>query len=702
MGNATPRKEESFMSNAIIDLGFAGLDTRKLTMLAQALETNSVVRKLCLGWNEIGDAGAERLAQSLEKNKTLTELNLTENGIGERGAERLAAALAVNGTLRVLDLMSNRIGDKGAGFFANALGKNKTLQELRLYDTGIEYTGASRLMNAAERNDTLLVLDIRWNDISDRRLVARMEQSFAKNRGAAARRRDAPLAKKGDMESYIVTMREKISSHGEYGAFVCEPEREALMTDLSGTEAWLQSNPNATIEDYRSKLDELKSVCDVVAMRYQEGIMRSQMITAIYSTIANYRGTVENSEDKYGDIPGEKRARILNACKDLEEWLNDMRQAQEHLPNFERPVLLCADMVGRNLELANLVSELLEDNHGGQAEALKEVAASSARGPASARGQSAGPSMTGNERKSQLLSYITQLQDKIAINREFGSYVSEAERERLSAHLHNAFMWTSQTTGVPTVHYIEKLQELRSVGDVIEWRCDEDSMRNDWIAAVSSTISNCRNAAVNPGDRYEKVSEEKLQKIMSACQQLEDWLKSMDLAQAGLAKYERPVLLCADMERRNLELARMVGEMLEESRGSPKATASGGYRTMPPAPAEEYSVEDDCPPPPPQQEHQAEGMPAMRGTGCTPRHTPREILSLAQVPKSPRQAYSPRGPFTAPPRGPSAPPDPGSLRDGAARLTEDERLLELEALDQACSAMVDEEDAPMAGRQMGR
>jgi len=53
------------------------------------------------------------------------------------------------------------------------------------------------------------------------------------------------------------------------------------MTDLSGSEAWLQSNPNATIEDYRSKLDELKSVCDVVAMRYQEGIMRSQMVTAI-------------------------------------------------------------------------------------------------------------------------------------------------------------------------------------------------------------------------------------------------------------------------------------------------------------------------------------------------------------------------------------------------------------------------------------
>merc|ERR1740130_253650 len=107
-----------------------------------------------------------------------------------------------------------------------------------------------------------------------------------------------------------------------------------------------------------------------------------------------------------------------------------MVQAQEHLPDFETPVLRCSDMVDKNMELANTVSDLLEDTHGGQADMLKEVAATSARGPASARGRAAGPSMgvaAGNERKAQLLSYITQLQAKIAPVGECGAYVSEAE-----------------------------------------------------------------------------------------------------------------------------------------------------------------------------------------------------------------------------------------------------------------------------------
>lgn len=471
--------------------------------------------------------------------------------------------------------------------------------------------------------------------------------------------------------------------------------------------------------------------------------MRAPMITAIYSTIANYRATVENSEDNHGDLAPEKKSKILETCAELEQWLTDMRQAQEHLPNFERPVLRCSDMVDKNLELANMVAELLEDSHGGQAEALKEVAAHSARGPASARGQASARSMGGgNERKTQLISYISQLQEKIAANGEFGAYVSDAERERLNAHLIGASVWASQTSGVPTVHYIEKLQELRSVGDVIEWRCDEDSMRNDWISAVSSTIANCRNAATNPGDRYEKISDEKLQKIMGACKELEDWLQSMDVAQRSLAKYERPVLLCADMERRNLELARMVGELLEESRGAAENTtnnnAQAGYggggqfqpppRALPTAPADEYSIEDG-PPPPPAQEQNAESMPAMRGTGHTPRHTPRGPAPQQQParggPSSQLSARTRGGPSAqlsarkeasarggsarsapphqpAPPKGP-ADPGAGQLREAGAvaRSIEDERLLELEALDAACEMIVDGDEAPMAGRQMG-
>jgi len=703
MGNGqTSKKEDEIMSTPVVDLGFANIDMKRLSSMAEALGNNKIVKKLCLGWNGIGDIGAERLADALEKNKTLTELNLTENGIGEKGAEKLAAALHANTTLRVLDLMSNRIGDKGAGYFASALAKNKTLQELRLYDTGIEYPGASRLMSAAERNETLLVLDIRWNDISDRRLVSRMEQSFARNRGHAARRKQGSVVNPGDLELYIVSMREKISSHGDFGPYLNDSERQRLLQDLNSTEAWLQSNRSAPFEEYSVKLEELRTVGDVVSMRYKEGIMRGQMITAIYSTIANYRGTVESPEDQNGDIDSEKKNKILVACQELEDWLTKMTEAQDNLPPYERPVLQCSDMVDRNLEIANMIAELMEDSQSVQAEALREVAASSARGTASARGMSSSSSSStlgSSERRTQLIDYINHLQDKIAMRGEFGSYVSEAERERLGAHLVGAAVWASQTSGVPTVHYVEKLQELRSVGDVIEWRCDEDSMRADWTAAVSSTIANCRNAANNPGERYECVSKEKHAQILSACQELEDWLRSMDAAQSKLAKYERPVLLCADMERRNLELAKMVGELLEETSSKNGHCTKGLEPEDCLAPAHDYSsfaAEDNFAPPPedphPGQSHTF--IPPVRGSGKSPK--------VRRKPQSPRQENARNVPQ---PREPSAPPEPGeSLRAAGQDMTEGERILELDALDAACSLIVDEDDEapPMAGRQIDR
>merc|ERR1719502_2305169 len=102
---------------------------------------------------------------------------------------------------------------------------------------------------------------------------------------------------------------------------------------LSKAEAWLQANREATLEDYRGQLDALKVVCEPVAIRYQDSLMRRQMTHAIVSTIANYRSTVENSEDRYAEIPAAIKSKILNACSELEQWLSEMKAAQEHLPD---------------------------------------------------------------------------------------------------------------------------------------------------------------------------------------------------------------------------------------------------------------------------------------------------------------------------------------------------------------------------------
>mmetsp|Transcript_116036 Transcript_116036/g.212640 ORF Transcript_116036/g.212640 Transcript_116036/m.212640 type:complete len:719 (-) Transcript_116036:104-2260(-) len=710
MGNK-PNKEEEVramigtgLQTDFLNLASTGIGEKGCEKLAEALQTNKMVKKLALGWNGIGDFGAEKLAIMLKKNSTLTEVNLTENGITEQGSEKLSQALESNSTIKIMDLMNNKIGDKGAGFFASMLHKNKILRELRLYDTGIKFQGAKQLMTAAERNETLLVLELKWNDIADRRLVSRVENSLTRNRCATLKTSNR-LAKRDDLELYILSMRDKLAKGGDYGPYVSDTERDHIHASLDQAEVWLTRNRDtATPEEYRQRLEELKRPGDVVAMRYKEGIMRGQMTTAIFSTIANYKAMAENSEEKYSHVEPAKFNQIIDACAELHQWLSDMRDAQDLLPKYARPVLRTQDMVDRNLELANIVAEVTEDRNGIPLEALMDETVTSAREKRLAS--------ECQERRTQLLAYIKALQSRIADGGEFSQFVSQAERERLDSHLQGAGVWAAESQGVPVSHYTEKLQELKSVGDVIEWRCDEDSMRGEWIAAVFSTIANCRAAAESPGDRYGTISQDKLEKIRDACDNLEEWLKSMAKVQEKLAKYERPVLLCADMERRNLELAKMVGETLE-------SCSTDGYPSYEQATSRTPRMHDAQSHTPRQEVSHTprDGTARSQNTGrqgsARTRHgssktTGRQAKAPQALPPAPEEDDEPAMP---------PPPDPsefnveddedvthdtpmgqnrvsggGGLRNAGQNYGEDERLLEMTALDAACDTILDGDD----------
>merc|ERR1712014_394321 len=114
------------------------------------------------------------------------------------------------------------------------------------------------------------------------------------------------------------------------------------------------------------------------------------------------------------------------------------------------------------------------------------------------------------------------------------------------------------------VQFIDKLNELKAIGDPVAWRANEHEMRPDWIKAVQGTIGNYKKAAENPGEKYGHIAPEKLAKITAACAELKKWLDEMQAKQAGMAKTENPVLLCADMEKKNQELAKVSDEILKE------------------------------------------------------------------------------------------------------------------------------------------
>ena len=142
------------------DIGDAGAEA-----LAEVLSCNTFLEELDLRGNEIGYGGAEALAQAIKSNTTLKKLFLDFNGIGDAGAVALAEVLSCNIFLGELDLRGNKIGNGGAEALAQAIRSNTALKKLVLNSNGIRGAGAEALAEVLSCNTFLEELDLSWNKI---------------------------------------------------------------------------------------------------------------------------------------------------------------------------------------------------------------------------------------------------------------------------------------------------------------------------------------------------------------------------------------------------------------------------------------------------------------------------------------------------------------------------------------------------------
>jgi len=172
-------------------------------------------------------------------------------------------------------------------------------------------------------------------------------------------------------------------------------------------------------------------------------------------------------------------------------------------------------------------------------------------------------------KRNDLEGYIFDMRDKCASSGQYGAFIADADRDQFMTALTGAEDWLYEADDYKKVQYVEKLDELKATGDPFVWRFREDGMRDEWIAALKGTIANYEVAAAEPGEKYGHIAAEKLAKITTACVELQAWLEDGQAKQAALAKSEKPVLLCAEMEKKNKELATISDDVLKEPKPAP-------------------------------------------------------------------------------------------------------------------------------------
>jgi len=176
-----------------------------------------------------------------------------------------------------------------------------------------------------------------------------------------------------------------------------------------------------------------------------------------------------------------------------------------------------------------------------------------------------------DERRNDLESHIFNMRDKCSESGEYGAFIASGVRDAYMSELTKAEDWLYDNFDATKVMYIDKLEELKKTSDQVVWRYKESQMRTDWVTALSGTISNYKSAAENPGDKYGHISPDKLSQIIKECNVVSAWLADAQSKQASVPKHEKPALLCADMEKKNQELAKFADDILKEPKPKPPA-----------------------------------------------------------------------------------------------------------------------------------
>jgi Ran GTPase-activating protein (RanGAP) involved in mRNA processing and transport len=117
------------------------LDSAWANKIAKALRRNKHVKTVDLGYNKIGDFGAQIFAKTFNHrfNPTITNLSLLGNYITIKGISALTKVLETNKGLKTLDLSHNNFGVKGLEYLAGMLMVNKTITSLDAFDSTLKY-----------------------------------------------------------------------------------------------------------------------------------------------------------------------------------------------------------------------------------------------------------------------------------------------------------------------------------------------------------------------------------------------------------------------------------------------------------------------------------------------------------------------------------------------------------------------------------
>jgi heat shock protein 4 len=211
-----------------------------------------------------------------------------------------------------------------------------------------------------------------------------------------------------------------------------------------------------------------------------------------------------------------------------------------------------------------------------------------------------------NDAKNALEAYIYSLRNKLYD--ALSPFIREEAKTQLLEKLETLENWLYEEGEDETKSvYVAKLGEVKALGGPVEGRAANAATLP---AAADSLRRTCQGflAALNE-PRTAHLEEADKQTVAGECQNALDWLSEKEGLQQQTAKYDDPVLLAADVEKKEGTVRRVCEPILSKKPPPPPKKEEPAPQAAEEAGGEEMETEAG-PPPPPAAEGDEEPMEA--------------------------------------------------------------------------------------------
>jgi len=182
----------------------------------------------------------------------------------------------------------------------------------------------------------------------------------------AMRNQDRIVQETSDMrnalESYIYSMRDKISSDSQLGPYSTQAEKDTLTKLNEDTENWLYEDGfDASKSVYAEKLDDLKKLGIPVEHRAAEASARPNAVAALQKSVEKYKKWLADAQgnDAFSHITDDELNSCHSKCDEVSSWIYDMLDKQGALGLDIDPIFTAAEVNAKNKEIANICSPVI-------------------------------------------------------------------------------------------------------------------------------------------------------------------------------------------------------------------------------------------------------------------------------------------------------------------------------------------------------